>query len=103
MAEPIITDEARDDLDAAWDYLAARSLKAADRLIDGFVAAARRHAQFPALGQKRDEVAPGPRCFTVSPYVAFCRIEANAIVVLRLLHGHRDARRVLGEDREDEG
>ena len=36
MSEPVITDEAQADLDEAWDYLAARSRKAADRLIDRF-------------------------------------------------------------------
>ena len=42
------------------------------------------------MGQSRDELRPGLRCFVVSPYVVFYRPEQDTIEVLRVLHGARD-------------
>lgn len=97
MSEPIITEQARADLDEAWDYLAARSPKAADRLIDRFAKGARMHAQFPGSGRPRDEIAPNLRSFVVTPDVAFDRPTGDTIEVLRFLHGRRDVERILRE------
>ncbi|MDG3002534.1 type II toxin-antitoxin system RelE/ParE family toxin [Paludisphaera mucosa] len=66
--------------------------------IDRFVSAARTHAQFPLIIQIREDLAPALRCFAVRPYVAFYRVEADSIVVLRLIHGRRDARKLFGHD-----
>jgi toxin ParE1/3/4 len=95
VSEPVISREALADLDEAWDYLSRRNATAADRLLDQFFEAARLHAQFPHMGQLRDEISPGLRCFTARPYVAFYRIEGGDIVVLRFLHGRRDLKRVM--------
>jgi plasmid stabilization system protein ParE len=67
MSEPIITDAAQADLDEAWAFLAKRSLKAADRLIDRFIRAARVHAEFPETGRPREDLAPRLRSFVVTP------------------------------------
>jgi toxin ParE1/3/4 len=42
------------------------------------------------MGQSRDELRPGLRCFVVSPYVVFYRPIEDTIEVLRVLHGARD-------------
>ncbi|MFO0888245.1 MAG: type II toxin-antitoxin system RelE/ParE family toxin [Isosphaeraceae bacterium] len=47
------------------------------------------------MGQQRDEISPGLRCFIVRPYVAFYRVEGQDIRVLRFLHGRRDLKRVM--------
>ena len=67
MSEPIITDAAQADLDEAWAFLAKRSSKADDRLIDRFVKAARVHAEFPETGRGRDDLGPHVRSFVVTP------------------------------------
>ena len=95
MTDPVITKEAQNDLNQAWDYLARVNIKAADRLIDRFTAAARVHARFPESGRAREELAPGLRSFVVRPYVAIYRPEAETIVVLRFLHGRRDIKQIL--------
>ena len=97
MIEPIITDAAEADLDEAWDYLAARSPAAADRLLDRFAKAARLHARFPESGPSREDIAAGLRCFLVKPYVVFYRGAGDTIEVLRVIHGRRDVARILRE------
>lgn len=97
MSEPIIAEEARADLDEAWDYLSTRSPKAADKLIDRFAKSARVHARFPESGRSRNEIAPDLRSFVVAPYVAFYRPKEDTIEVLRFLHGRRDVERILRE------
>jgi plasmid stabilization system protein ParE len=83
MGKPIVTPEAEADVDEAWDYLSRRNLKAADRLVDQFLAPARRHAQFPLMGESREDVSPGLRCFAVRPYIACDRVEGEDIRILR--------------------
>jgi toxin ParE1/3/4 len=97
MIEPIITDAAQADLDEAWDFLAKSNPKAADRLIDRFVKAARVHAEFPESGRSREDLAPGLWSFVVAPYVVFFRPTAGTIEVLRFLHGRRDIERIMRE------
>lgn len=101
MVEPTISPTAQADLDEAWDYIAARNVQAADRLIDRFVSLAQIHAQFPLAGQSRHEIAPDVRSFVVRPYVAFYRPTTNSIVVLRFLHGRRDAPQAFREARPE--
>jgi toxin ParE1/3/4 len=98
----IITPEAEADVDEAWNYLSRRNLKAADRLVDQFLAAARSHAQFPLTGEPREDVAPGLRCFVVRPYVAYYRVEGEDIRILRFLHGRRDVRQVMGRELDEQ-
>ena len=70
MSQPIITDAAQADLDEACGFLARKSPKAAEGLIDRFVRKARIHVEFPESGA-RDDLGPGPRSFVVAPYVVF--------------------------------
>ena len=98
MSQPIITDAAQADLDEAWNFLARRSQKAADRLIDKFVRKARVHAEFPRIWASREVLSPGLRSFVVAPYVVFFRSTADTIEILRVLHGRRDIERIMRED-----
>ncbi len=47
MTEPRITEQAEADLDEAWEYLAQRSIKAADRLLKRILERSRLHVRFP--------------------------------------------------------
>lgn len=69
MADPILSPQARTDLDEAWDYLAERNPDAADRFVEEFWASATRHAQFPLTGRPRDDLRFGLRSFVVGRYV----------------------------------
>jgi toxin ParE1/3/4 len=71
--QPRITKQAESDLEEAWDYVAERNLRAADRLLDRILERARLHARFPLMGRPRDDLLPGLRSFSVSSNVIFYR------------------------------
>jgi toxin ParE1/3/4 len=89
MNEPRLTLQAEADLEELWAYIAANNPDAADRMVDAVLEASRMHVRFPGIGQKRDDLRPGLRCFVVSPYVVFYRPIEDTIEVLRILHGAR--------------
>ena len=90
MTEPRLTEQAEADLDDVWSYIAANNLDAADRIVDAILEGSRMHVRFPNMGQIRDELRPGLRCFVVSPYVVFYRPIEDTIEVLRIVHGAHD-------------
>lgn len=95
MKEPRLTEQAEADLDALWAYVAAQNPDAADRLVDAVLEGSRMHVRFPNLGQMRDDLRPGLRCFVVTPYVVFYRPIEDTIEILRILHGARDLPRLI--------
>ena len=90
MNGPRLTEQAEADLDDLWAYIAANNPDAADRLVEAVLESSWLHVRFPNMGQNRDELRPGLRCFIVSPYVVFYRPVEDTIEVLRVLHGARD-------------
>ncbi len=100
MAEATISPEARADLEEAWAYLAAHSLDAADRFLDGFWTGAESHAKFPRTGRPRDDLRPDLRSFVVGRHVAFFQPDASGVRIVRVLHGSRDLERILREEDE---
>lgn len=95
MNEPRLTEQAEADLDALWASIAANSPGAADRMVDAILEGSRMHVRFPNIGQIRDDLRPGLRCFVVSQYVVFYRPMGDTIEVLRILHGARDISRLI--------
>lgn len=95
MADPILSPEARADLNAAWDYLAERNLDAADRFLDEFWEAASSHAAFPRTGRPRDDLRPGLRSFVVGRHVAFFIPDVETVRIVRVLHSSRDITRTM--------
>ena len=95
MIEPRLTEQAEADLDELWAYIAANNPDAADRMVDAVLEGSRMHVRFPGMGQSRDDLRPGLRCFVVSPYVVFYRPIEDTIEVLRVLHGARDISRLI--------
>jgi toxin ParE1/3/4 len=90
MNEPRLTEQAEADLDELWAYIAANNPDAADRMVDAVLESSRTHVRFPGMGQSRDELQAGLRCFVVLPYVVYYRVLEDTIEVLRILHGARD-------------
>jgi toxin ParE1/3/4 len=69
-------------------------------MVDAVLEASRMHVRFPNMGQNRDDLRPGIRCFVVSPFVVFYRPVEDTIEVLRILHGARDIGSIIEpEDR----
>lgn len=82
--------QAADDMFEIWAAVAAHNARAADRLIDRFYDAEEVLGRNPEIGEARPEIAPDFRKWTVAPYVMFYRVTADAVEVVRVLHGARD-------------
>ncbi|MBL8793009.1 MAG: type II toxin-antitoxin system RelE/ParE family toxin [Planctomycetia bacterium] len=98
MSNLRITEQARTDLDELWEWHAQRAESAADALLDKIMDKLKFHAQFPGMGRRRDDLAPGLRSFVISPYVIFYLPADDGIVVVRVLHGSRDIDSIMKED-----
>jgi toxin ParE1/3/4 len=81
-----------------WLNIAIDSPRAADRIARQIYDAEDRLARFPRLGRARDELAPGVRSWVVGDYLIYYRIEADVVIVLRILHGARDINDLISED-----
>jgi toxin ParE1/3/4 len=98
MSEPILTDQAKADLEDIWVSIAeGRDERTAERVTARILSGCRTRARFPESGRLREELAPGLRSFVVKPYVVFYRPEAGTILVVRVVHGRRDIEQLLGE------
>lgn len=73
-----------------WAYVAADSVVAADRWLDGLDEKMRLWATQPLMGRARDELAPGLRSLAFGRYVVFYEALADGIDVVRVLHSSRD-------------
>lgn len=78
------------DLDDIWSAIAIDSVDAAERLIGRLWDAEVRLAEFPELGRRRDELFNGLRSWPVGSYLIFYIASADAILIVRILHGARD-------------
>lgn len=83
------TANAEDDLIAIWLYVAQGSEAAADRLLDRIDARWQQLAAFPESGAPREDIGAGVRHIVVGEYLTFYRVRAEAVEILRVLHGRR--------------
>ena len=91
MSEVRISEQARADPADIWLFIARENLGAADRQVASVLDTSRRLADAPEMGEKRDELAPGLRQFTVRPrYVIFYRPIEGGIELVRVVGGGRD-------------
>lgn len=89
---------ARDDLLDIYESIAAERPKAADKLFAKINAAIERIREFPASAAESSDIAPGLRALTVAPYLILYRFDADAVLVVRVVHGARDRREIdLGD------
>ena len=73
-----------------------RSLDVADRIIESLGRRFYLLATHPHIGRPRDEdLRPGLRSFAVGAYVILYRIDADDVLVLRVIHGGRDIQALL--------
>ncbi len=81
--------QARIDLLEIHDFVAADSVGAAARLVDRLEEACQSLAKHPELGQRREDLAPSLRCFSVGNYAIFYRRLEDGIEVARAISGAR--------------
>jgi len=95
MATYHIATPAEKDVLGIWLYIAQDNLAAADRMVDRFTEAYELLAKNPEMGQKFDQYRPGLRAWSVGNYVVYFRKVSDGIEIYRVLHGARDAERLL--------
>ena len=79
------------DLEEIWDYLAFEaSIDVAQARIEAIGRHAATLLQHPFIGRPRDDLRPGVRGMSITPHVLFYRVHADAIEILRVIHGSRD-------------
>jgi len=81
---------ARDDLVDIWVYVAASNPRAADSVLDRIHDVFLLLAENPLAGRERTEVGPQLRSFPILSWLIFYRLEADDVVIARVLHGARD-------------
>jgi toxin ParE1/3/4 len=85
------SEDADRDLLRIWDYGANRwSPTKADDHLRTIAIACDRLPRAPELGRARNAVSPGLRAIFVDPHVAFYRVTASAIEIVRVIHQHED-------------
>lgn len=90
MIELVYAPDADDDLLAIFVTIASDNEGAAERLIDRIRQSLWRLSHYPLSGRARPELGPSVRSLPVGRYVVLHRIEADRVLILRVLHGARD-------------
>lgn len=85
------------DIDNIWMTIAAENLGAAERWLAHFYQAEDQLADFPEIGPNRPDLANDLRSWPVGPYLILYRVEPDALVIVRVLHGARDLPTELDE------
>jgi plasmid stabilization system protein ParE len=100
MSRYALTVPARADLFAIWDYIAEESgPDRADRMITELHEAMHKLAEMPGMGHVRDDLANEPlRVWPVHAYLVIYRPDTSPLQVVRVLHGARDLKAILGDE-----
>lgn len=84
------------DLDEIWEYIAADSIDAADRVLNKIAEAFEQLAQTPGIGHYREELADKRHRFhLVHFYLIVYRWETKPLQIIRILHAARDVQAIL--------
>jgi toxin ParE1/3/4 len=96
MRKLLVRPQARLDLLEIWHYIAADSIQNANRIGERLDAAIRDLPRMPGKGHARADVPnPSYRFWTVKPYVIAYRYDDATLIVMRVVHGHRNFRRLF--------
>lgn len=95
----VLTPAAEVDLSEIVDFIRRDSPGAARRILGELRAAMQRLAAMPQMGHVREDLVEEPvRFWPVRSYLIIYRPEAEPLEIVRILHGARDVRSILGED-----
>lgn len=87
----VLSQDAEQDLDDLWDYVADESIDAADRLIGLIFDTFEEVARFPRMGHKREDLTKFPVLFwPVGNYLVIYRGIQSPIEIVGIVHGKRD-------------
>jgi toxin ParE1/3/4 len=85
------------DLDQIWLYIARDNIDAAEKMISRLENAAKKLAEMPGMGRKRDELQRGIRSYPVARYILFYRAIPGGIEVVHVYHGARRVEDLFGD------
>lgn len=91
----VLTKSARVDLQEIDSWIAAYNIEAADALQARLKQIFALLARHPEAGRRRADLSPELRSFPVGNYVLYYKLLDRRVNVLRILHGKRDAHRIL--------
>lgn len=81
------------DLDEIWEFIAADSLDAADRVLQEIYEAIHSLVPFPNSGHLRPDLSSRPlRFHVVRDFLIACAPEEDPLVILAIIHGRRNPR-----------
>ncbi len=93
-----ITEPAQQDLVEIWSVLDDRhGGDVADQCLDALQKKFLQLQQFPGLGRSREDLAPGLRSIVVREIVILYRSMEGLVVIVRVVHGRRDLKRIISE------
>jgi toxin ParE1/3/4 len=93
----VVSLRARSDILNIHLYLSERSPAAADRMLARFSQRFDELREFPFLGPDRSELRAALRGLLIEGYVAFYMVEADRIVIVRVIDGRMDIEQELSK------
>src|SRR5438552_3275547 len=97
MSEFVLTPAAEGDLLKILEYLEGDGPSAILRVIDAVYEAMQLLADNPGIGHVRTDLTDADvRFWPVFKYLVIYRPETNPLEIVRVLHGRRDVKRLLG-------
>lgn len=101
MASFRLTPDAIDDLEAIWSFIFKDDPGAADAVEEGIRLACAMLAKRPLIGRVRRDLTTLPVHFWTIPrhsnYIIVYKPDSEPIEIVRVLHGMRNIKRILGE------
>ena len=101
MAQVIRSPSFVRDVEAALEYLQARSPEAAERLAGDIDHMCDLLSGRSVLGRDRNDLVPGIRSVVVGRYVLLFRKATDGVTALRFIHGSRDLQTAVDETHGD--
>jgi plasmid stabilization system protein ParE len=93
VSDFVLHPQAIEDLEEIWEYIAADSVEAADRLRQEIYDAIRSLIPFPYVGHSRPDLTSSPLRFQiVREYVIAYVADEKPLAVIAILHGRRNPR-----------
>lgn len=90
------TEAAETDLDEIWEYVAERSIDAADRILAEVHSTCVLLAQNPGIGHAREDLTERPLKFiSAFSYLIVYDPETSPLQIIAVLHGARDVESLM--------
>ena len=93
-----ISNQAVEDLEDIWDYIANDNVKRADAFLDKLYTKCLELSELKGVGRSRDDLLPALKSFPYKKYIIFFYRTELEINISRILHSGRDISRIFGEE-----